>query len=176
MEAVFYGRVAVENATALLRFSKKGLTQELLHNLKYRGQEQIGRFFGTWLGSELSELDAYQNIDCIIPVPIHGLKKRKRGYNQVTGFGAKISEALEKPMYEDVLVKNLKTSSQVFKQRLTRFGNTEVFAIADRTKIEGKHLLVVDDIVTTGATLENCANQLLNAGASKVSFATIAIA
>lgn len=176
MKNVFYGRVEIEHATALLQFNKKGITQELLHNLKYRGRENIGVFFGKWLGAELAEIEAYKAIDCIIPVPIHKLKKRKRGYNQVTGFAKEISEALQKPLLEDVLLKTNKTQSQVFKQRFTRFGNEEVFSIKKREAIEGKHILLVDDIITTGATLENCANQLLHAGASKISLATIAMA
>jgi len=176
MKSVFYGRVPIEQATALLKFNKKGITQELLHNLKYRGRENIGVFFGKWLGAELAEIESYKVIDCIIPVPIHKLKKRKRGYNQVTGFGLEIAKALQKPMVEDVLLKTNKTKSQVFKQRFTRFGNKEVFTIQNKEKIMGKHILIVDDIITTGATLENCANQLLLAGASKISLTTIAMA
>ena len=176
MKDVFFGRVAVENATALLKFHKKGLTQQLLHNLKYRGREQIGVYFGKWLGTELAETKLYQNVSCIIPVPIHKLKKRKRGYNQVTGFAREIAKALEKPFVEDVLLKTNKTTSQVFKQRLTRFGNEELFSVTNQQKIMGKHILLVDDIVTTGATLENCSNKLLAAGASKISLATIAMA
>ncbi len=176
MKAVFYGRVPIAQATALLKFNKKGITQELLHSLKYRGREHIGVFFGKWLGAELAEIESYNAIDCIIPVPIHKLKKRKRGYNQVTGFGVEISAALQKPMLEDVLLKTNKTKSQVFKQRFTRFGNDEIFTIKNEEKINGKHILLIDDIVTTGATLENCSNQLLNAGAKTISLATIAMA
>ncbi len=176
MTGIFYGRVPIEQATALLKFTKKGITQELLHNLKYRGQENIGIFFGKWLGAELAEIESYTSIDCVIPVPIHKLKKRKRGYNQVTGFGVEISTALQKPLIEDVLLKTNKTKSQVFKQRFTRFENPEVFSLHNKEKIAGKHVLLVDDIITTGATLENCANQLLTAGASKISLATIAMA
>lgn len=176
MTDIFYGRVPIVQATALLQFNKKGLTQELLHNLKYRGRENIGVFFGKWLGDELAEIESYTSIDCVIPVPIHKLKKRKRGYNQVTGFGMEISAALQKPFIEDVLLKTNKTKSQVFKQRFMRFENPEVFSIHNKAKITGKHVLLVDDIITTGATLENCANQLITAGASKISLATIAIA
>lgn len=176
MTAIFYGRVPIVQATALLKFTKKGITQELLHNLKYRGCENIGVFFGKWLGAELAEVESYKSIDCIIPVPIHRLKKRKRGYNQVTGFGLEISEALQKPMFEDVLLKINKTKSQVFKQRFTRFGNEGVFTIKNEAKIKRKHILLIDDIVTTGSTLENCANQLLTAGAKTISLATIALA
>jgi ComF family protein len=176
MRDVFYGRVSIEQATALLQFNKKGITQELLHNLKYRGNEKIGVFFGQWLGSELAETKTYQGIDFVIPVPIHKMKRKKRGYNQVTGFGLEISKALQIPMLENVLLKINKTQSQVFKQRFTRFGNEEVFTVKNKAQIQGKHILIVDDIITTGATLESCANHLLTAGASKISLATLAIA
>lgn len=176
MKAVFYGRVPISNATALLQFNKKGITQELLHNLKYRGNEKISYFFGAWLGQELAEIEAYQAIDCIIPVPIHKHKKRKRGYNQVTGFGKEIATILKKPMLDDVLVKTLQTKSQVFKQRFTRFGSSEMFTVQRSEKIRSQHILLVDDIVTTGATLETCAAKLVEAGAREISLATIAIA
>ena len=175
MRSVFSGRVPLENATALLQFHKKGITQQLLHDLKYRKQEHISYFFGKWLGAELSELTAYQTIDLVIPVPIHTTKKRKRGYNQVHGFGAEIAKALAIPFTENVLLKKSATKSQVFKQRFTRFTNQEVFKIERAALIKGKHVLVVDDIVTTGATLETCANQLIENGASTISFATMAI-
>jgi ComF family protein len=176
MKAVFYGRVPISNATAIVQFNKKGITQELLHNLKYRGNEKISYFFGAWLGQELAELETYRAVDCIIPVPIHKHKKRKRGYNQVTGFAKEIANALQKPMLDEVLVKTLQTKSQVFKERFTRFGTSEVFTVQHSEKIQSQHILLVDDIVTTGATLETCASKLLNAGAREVSLATIAIA
>lgn len=176
MKTIFYGRVPITNATAMLQFTKKGLTQELLHNLKYRGQEKISSFFGSWLGQELAELRNYRAIDCVIPVPIHKHKKRKRGYNQVTGFAKEIAMALQKPMIEDVLLKSGRSTSQVFKQRFTRFGPSELFIVKYSEKIQGKHVLLVDDIVTTGATLETCASKLVKEGAREISLATMAIA
>ena len=176
MKDIFYGRFAVEQATALLQFQKKGITQELIHNLKYRGQKEIGDFFGSWLGSELSELDHYRAVDMVIPVPLHKQRLKKRGYNQVTGFGREIAKALQIPYYEDVLIKVSKTSSQVFKKRFTRFNSEEIFTVQNKDAITSKHILLVDDLVTTGATLENCALQLLNNTQAKLSLATIAIA
>ncbi len=175
MKDIFYGRFAVENATALFQFQKKGMTQELMHNLKYRGQKQISNFFGKWLGSELSEINEYQNIDLVIPVPLHKQKLKKRGYNQVEGFGKEIAKALNIEYCDTVLIKVSKTSSQVFKQRLTRFNSEEIFTVKNTELIMNKHILLVDDIVTTGATLENCASQLLNGSNVKISLATMAI-
>ena len=176
MKDIFYGRFAVESATALFQFQKKGITQELMHNLKYRGQKQISNFFGSWLGSELSELREYKNIDLVIPVPLHKQKLKKRGYNQVEGFGKEIAKALKIAYCDNVLIKVSKTSSQVFKQRLTRFNSEEIFAIQNTEIIMNKHILLVDDIVTTGATLENCASQLLKESNVKISLATMSIA
>ena len=122
----FYGKFQVELATALLTFQKKGITQELLHNLKYRKQKQISSFFGTWLGAELAEIKAYKDIDIVIPVPLHKQKLKSRGYNQVEGFGKEIARALQISYRDDVLIKINKTETQVFKQRFKRFQNTEV--------------------------------------------------
>ncbi|MBT8261380.1 MAG: ComF family protein [Bacteroidia bacterium] len=176
MKRVFYGLIPVENATALLHFQKKGITQQLLHNLKYRGQEEIGAFLGDWLGAELAENPKYVSIDLVIPVPIHNRKRRKRGYNQVTGFGKQIASALGAEFREDILLKVSKTSSQVLKKRLTRFQDEQIFRLQERNLLRDKHVLLVDDIVTTGATLENCARQLLDKTNARLSVATMAIA
>jgi len=176
MKDVFYGRFEVQNATALLQFQKKGITQELLHNLKYRGQEKISSFFGKWLGEELSSNDSYAGVDMVIPVPLHKQKLKKRGYNQVSGFGREVAAALNVPFREDLLLKISKTNSQVFKKRLTRIAVEEIFTVHSPEIIANKHILLVDDIVTTGATLENCALQLHKSENVTISVATIAIA
>ncbi len=179
MKNSFYGRIPVQNATALLQFQKKGLTQELLHNLKYRGNQQISFFFGKWLGAELANNPDYQSVEIVIPVPLHKQRLKKRGYNQVSGFGKEIANALKTEFREDVLVKISQTESQVFKDRMFRFSNandTSVFSIRKSEAIKNKHILLVDDIMTTGATLENCALELLKTEGVSVSFATIAIA
>lgn len=176
MKDIFYGRFPLEQATALLQFQKKGITQELIHKLKYRGKKEISAFFGSWLGTELAEIEAYKNIDLVIPVPLHKQKLKKRGYNQVAGFGKEIAKALAVPYRDDVLLKISKTNSQVFKKRFTRFNSEEIFSLQNSNVIKNKHLLLVDDIVTTGATLENCALQLLKNTQAKISLATIAIA
>ncbi|MBT8255502.1 MAG: ComF family protein [Bacteroidia bacterium] len=176
MKRIFYGRFPLEQATALLQFQKKGITQQLLHNLKYRGQKKVSSFFGEWLGGELALLPEYQTIDAVIPVPLHKQKLRKRGFNQVHGFASEIARSLDVQLLDDVLLKISKTSSQVFKKRFTRFNQEEVFSVRSPEKIDGMHILLVDDIVTTGATLERCAEQLLRSERVTLSVATIAIA
>lgn len=179
VKEMFQGRLSVEKATALLFFTKKSIVQELIHNLKYRKQEQVGCFLGKWLGNELASIAAYKDIDVVIPVPMHPRKKRKRGYNQVSCFAIEIANAMEVPYSEKVLIKNVTTTSQVFKERIKRFHLSEikkiVYTITDAKQIENKHVLLVDDIVTTGATLEQCGTVLLKEKGVKLSIATMAI-
>lgn len=177
VKKVLYGRAELENATALFRFEKKGLVQELLHGLKYRGYETIGITLGNWLGSELKTLEAYKAIDMVIPVPLHKKKLRQRGYNQVAEFGRHIALQLKVPYRDDLLLKITNTKSQVNKKRFSRWGDTDtLFALQNTSELQNKHILLVDDIITTGATLEACANVLKKAENIKISIATIAIA
>lgn len=176
MKDVFYGRFPVENATAMLQFNKRGITQQILHNLKYRGREEISVFFGQWLGQELFDKPQYRSIDMVIPVPLHKQKLDTRGYNQVAGFGREIAKALQIEFRDDILLKISKTASQVFKPRFLRVQDDDIFTLAKPKDVINKHILLVDDIVTTGATLENCAQKLLKNEGCKLSLATIAIA
>jgi ComF family protein len=177
LKNVFYGRVNLELATALLHFSKKGIVQQLMHNLKYRGHQDVGVLLGKWLGEELKTLEAYQNLDVVIPVPLHSSKLRQRGYNQVDKFGREIAEALGIEFNTKVLQKTVATKTQVFKDRLKRWTNDDaIFSIADYETLKGKHILLVDDIITTGATIETCANALLKIEGVTISLATMAIA
>jgi len=177
VKKVVYGRVKLENATALLHFSKKGIVQQILHNLKYRGHESIGEFFGKWLGAELATTDAYKNIDVVIPVPLYKSKLRKRGYNQVAKFSQEIAKALNAEYNDSVLIKIKSTKTQVFKARTTRWKDDRaLFNISENKSLAGKHILLVDDIITTGATVEACATVLLKIHNIKLSLATLAIA
>ena len=177
VEKVFYGRIKLEQATTLLRFEKKGIVQQLLHNLKYRSHETIGAILGEWLGNELKTIEAYNNIDVVIPVPLHKNKLRKRGYNQVAKFGIEIAKALNAEYIDSVLIKTTATKTLVFKKRMSRWNNpNEVFSIKNKPLIKGKHILLVDDIITTGATIEACTNILNKANNIKISVATMAIA
>jgi ComF family protein len=176
LKNVFYGRIKLEQATALLHFSKKGVVQQLMHNLKYRGHEEVGLILGQWLGEELKILKTYQDIDVVIPVPLHRSKLRKRGYNQVTTFGQEIAKSLNVDFNTTVLQKTTATKTQVFKDRLLRTSsNSGIFSISDNQTLKGKHILIVDDIVTTGATIELCANALLQIEGVKISVVTMAI-
>lgn len=174
---VLYGRAKIEHGTALFRFEKKGIVQKLIHNLKYRDHEEIGFLLGNWLGNELKTVENYKDIDVVIPVPLHEKKLKKRGYNQVAKFGQQIAEALNADYKDEVLVKITNTKSQTTKSRFSRWLNTdELFALKNMETIDHKHILLVDDIITTGATLEACISVLSQVKNVKISVATMAIA
>ncbi|RAJ18082.1 ComF family protein [Olleya aquimaris] len=175
---VFYGRAKIEAATALLRFEKQGMVQHLLHQLKYGNNQAISGFLGDWLGEELKMSNYYNTIDMVIPVPLHNKKLKKRGYNQVTQFGQHIAKALNTTFKEDILVKVTNTAtSQASKSRLERWQlDNETFAVSQLDKLHNKHILLVDDIITTGNTLEACIIELTKAQNIKISIAAMAIA
>ena len=173
---VFYGRAEIENAASLFYFRKKGMVQSLIHNLKYRGHEEISAFLGEWLGTELSEMENFRNIDVVVPVPLHKKKLKSRGFNQVEGFARKLAEKLDAEYVDDVLVKKYPGSTQALRNRLSRWGSMEeTFLLENPGKIQNKNVLLVDDIVTTGATLEACIEKLKQTEGVKVSIATMAI-
>lgn len=176
IKKVFYGRVNIEHATALLLFEKKGMVQKLIHNLKYRGQEDIGAYLGTWMGTELLKTKAYREISSVVPVPLHKSRLRQRGYNQVEQFGRKIAYLLNVPYVDNVLVKKQGSGTQTIKRRFARWGTIDAtFQVEGGDRLEGHHILLVDDLVTTGATLEACATKLLSIPGTKVSIATMAV-
>lgn len=177
VKKLFYGRLKLENATALFFFEKRGGVQQLMHNLKYRGDKEISRSLGEWLGYELAQNPKYAQIDLVVPVPIHPKKKKTRGYNQVSGFAQAIARHLNTRCNESLLIKSKNTKTQVFKGRFTRSDEVfEAFSITDISSEESNHILLVDDILTTGATLEACAIQLLQIPNIKLSIAVMAIA
>lgn len=174
---VFYGRVRIENAISLLVFEKKGITQRLMHDLKYKGNKAIGPELGKWTTKNIFETAWVHEIDVVVPVPLHKKRLRKRGYNQVEGFGKTIADALQVPYIDHCLVKVHANKTQVFKNLTARFKNVEHNFEIEPTKkyhLEHKHILLVDDIITTGATLETCAEKLMEIPKTKVSIATMA--
>ena len=176
VKKVFYGRVKIEKATALLHFRKKAGVQHLIHDLKYRGHREIGTYLGKWLGTELSNSDWKDKIDVIIPVPLHRSRLKERGFNQVEDFGKEIAASLNAEYIDDILLKISSTQTQTFKDRLSRWGKLEeTLQIKNSEKIAGKHILLVDDLVTTGATLEACAHKLYEVPDITISIATMAI-
>ncbi len=175
LEKTFYGRIHIDFATSLLMYQRKGITQHLIHQLKYKGKEELGTFFGSWLATELQTSERCPQFDFIVPVPLHAKKLKTRGYNQVTKFGQKIAETLEVPYNSSVLMRKLDSKTQTSKLRIERFKDLqEKFFITDTLQFENKHVLLVDDVVTTGATVEACIMKLQKIKGIKVSLATIA--
>lgn len=172
-----YGRVQLKYASALLWFSKKGLVQHLIHNLKYKGHEDIGLFLGQWHGEELKLHEGFKTVEVVIPVPLHSRRLRQRGYNQVHKFAEALAVALDCEYNTSVLQKTKATKTQVFKDRIRRWITDEaLFVVTEHESLKGKHILLVDDLITTGATLETCANALLKIDGVTISVATMAIA
>lgn len=175
IEKSFYGRIPLENATSLFYFFKKGNVQRLIHELKYNKQQQIGTFIGDWLGEQLAESKRFESVDCIIPVPLHPKKLKKRGYNQVTTFGESLSKKLAIPYHSTILIRVSSTKTQTKKLRLERWKNVqELFHVNNNDALENKHILLIDDVITTGATLEACYDALSHTKNLKISIACMA--
>ncbi|MCB9360438.1 MAG: ComF family protein [Flavobacteriales bacterium] len=173
---VFWGRVDVQNVAALYFFKKKGKVQNLLHQLKYKEAKEVGERIGELYGFDLLKSSWIESIDCIIPVPLHPKKLKKRGYNQSEYFAKGLSKSTEKTLETTVLYRKKHNDTQTKKSRFNRWENvSEIFDIKNSEQIVGKHILLVDDVVTTGATLEASVKALLKVNCS-VSIVTIASA
>lgn len=173
----FYGKVPVKHALAYLYFKRSGRVQKLLHALKYKGIQEIGETLGQWYGVNLKENGYITEFDLILPVPLHRVKERKRGYNQAESFAKGLATQLEVSWFEQVLVRQVNTATQTHKSRPERWANVEhVFKVQKPALVTGKRILIVDDVLTTGATLEACALTLLRAGCKEISVAAIAAA
>jgi len=173
---LFWGRAKIEHATAFFYFNKGTNYQEMMHHFKYHGKKEIGFVLGKHFGLQLRE-SSFNKIDLIIPVPLHPKKLKKRGYNQSDWIASGLAYALEKTTDTSTLIRSVATTTQTRKSRFARWQNVEnIFRITDPSKIEGKHILLVDDVVTTGSTLEACANVLLEIKNTKVSIAALAVA
>jgi ComF family protein len=173
----FWGKVELQGAYALYYFAKGGKVQNLMHHFKYKGMQEIGVLLGNIAGEQLARSDIFSSVDVIIPVPLHKKRLKERGYNQSTCFADGLAQRLTAVVDDGNLVRVKSTETQTHKSRFSRFENMqEVFAVLDPEKLNGKHVLLVDDVVTTGSTLEACSLQLLKVDGLKLSIATIAYA
>ncbi len=173
----FWGRLPLQNATSLFYFDKGNKVQHLMHQFKYRNKKEIGNKLGLMLGTDLLKAEQYLDIACVLPVPLHEKKQRIRGYNQSEYFAAGIAEGMNVRYDTSILHRLLHTETQTGKNRLERWENVkDAFFIQNGEKIENSHVLLVDDVLTTGATLEACAQHLLEIRGIKLSVATIAFA
>ena len=172
-----YGRLPLEHASALMYFHKKGIAQELIHNLKYRGHQEVGDLMGNWYGSALKMCENLQTIDAIIPIPLHGKRLKKRGYNQLTTFGKALSKELNCPLNETILKRMQNSKTQTFKNLLSRNEiKSHTFQAHFSENDHNKHFLLIDDVITTGATLEAAGKALLEIPNIKISVVCMAMA
>ena len=174
---IFWGRVEIETATAYYFFDKGSRFNVLIHKMKYRGQKEIGYELGKIFGNELKTSRFFNQIDLIVPVPLHPKKQRKRGYNQSEWIARGIADSMHKPVDIKSLCRIVDTESQTNKTKYERWKNVEnIFAVKYPESLKGKHVLIVDDVITTGSTLEACASAILDMGDTKISAATLAMA
>lgn len=172
--AKFYGKLPVEFVATMCYFHKKGIVQDMIHKLKYKGCEEIGTAIGFWYAEDLKDVAAIRSVDAIIPVPLHRKRLKERGYNQVTTFGKALSERLQIPLNETILIRNVYSKTQTKKDRFGRSANSQsVFGVDFCESDENKHYLIVDDVLTTGATLESCGKAILKIPGVKISIVCI---
>ena len=172
----FYGRLNLEEAHAFLLFKRKGITQNLLHALKYNGDQELGLALGNLFGNRCNTLKLFSAIDIIVPIPLHKSKLRLRGFNQSAIIGKGLEESLGVCLDENSVLRNVKTTTQTKKNRMERWKNVDQIFKVVGSNLQGKHVLLVDDVITTGATLESCGQAILDAGAAKISVACLALA
>jgi len=176
IEKIFWGRLPIVSATAQYYFIKESLMQHLMHQLKYKGNKELGRQLGRFMGFELQKTNRFNNLQYLVPLPLFASKEKRRGYNQATILCEGIAEVMNTELATDVIVRTQHTDTQTKKGRIERWQNMEgKFELVKPERIRNKNVLLVDDVITTGATLEACAHELLRAS-PKLSIATLCFA
>lgn len=174
---IFYGKVRLKAVTSCYFFSKEGKVQHLIHELKYKGNGDAGVFLGRELGKSIKDAPLFQGIDYLIPVPLHPKKEKQRGYNQSMMIAQGISEVTGIPVGESFLFRSVNTATQTHKSKEERWQNVkDIFMLRHAEQLEGKYVLLIDDVQTTGATLEACALRLSEVPGIVISCATAACA
>ncbi len=173
----FSGRCLLQKASSYLHFSKGGIVQALLHALKYKGRTEVGELLGTMAGSELYQDGFFDDIDFVVPIPLHPKKLKKRGYNQSEILASALSATSNINLNTDNLIRVEFTETQTRKSRFARWLNVEtVFQVSHPKLFENKHILLVDDVVTTGSTVEGCVAQMERIPGIRISLFTLAYA
>jgi len=176
-EQKFRSLIDFKHVLVYMHFHKEGIVQRLMHELKYNHKPEIGELLGRWYGSELVSAGFENEFDCVIPVPLHKTKLRKRGYNQSEGFAKGLAEVFSIESLPDALMRKRANETQTRKNRQERWENVEgLFEPLDASVLMGKHVLLVDDVLTTGSTLLSCGEAVLSAIPASLSFGLIASA
>lgn len=174
---LFWGRCFITKAAAFSYYNRGSRIRKLIHNLKYRGIQEIGTELGKIYGYNLKESGFTEGIDLIIPVPLHPAREHERGYNQSSIIAQGLSGVTGLPVEVSALVRSVKSSTQTRRSRFDRWTNVEgIFNCPDQEKVKGKHILLVDDVITTGSTIEACTNELLKIDGVRVSVVALACA
>lgn len=176
VEKIFWGRVNLHAAAAFLSMPRNGISHRLIHRLKYHGDQEVGERLGALFGHELTESARLKGIDMIVPVPLHPKKLHLRGYNQCDCIARGMAEALGASISINNLTRTHFSSTQTRRGRISRWSNVkDIFWVREPEKFEGKHILLIDDVITTGATIEACSTALLKVPGIKLSVAALAI-
>ena len=176
VEKKFWGRLQLQHATAQYYFTRESLMQRLMHQFKYKGNKELGFQLGNMMGESLKKSKRF-NIDALIPLPLFPVKEKKRGYNQATVLCEGIAESMQVPIFRDVIIRPQHTDTQTKKGRIERWQNMEgKFVLTKPEAVINKNVLLIDDVVTTGATLEACGIELLKAENVKLSIAALCYA
>lgn len=176
VEKLFWGRLPVAAACSYLHFEQDSVTQNLMHRLKYEGRTGIGSELGKSFGIKLKEKHWFQDVDVIVPVPLHITRQVRRGYNQSNYIAEGLAQVFDVPVDEKLLRRIVGSESQTNKSRFERSENVQTIFRAEKAGVSGKNILLVDDVVTTGATLVSAGAQLMEKGVNKLYIATLAVA
>jgi ComF family protein len=175
VEKIFWGRLPLVSASSHLYFTKDSLFQHLLHAFKYKSNRELGFYFGRCMGKSFLQSNRFNNVDFLVPLPLHPKKEKQRGYNQAAVLCDGIADVMQVPVLKNTILRPTATETQTHKNRINRWQNMEgKFSLSNPDIIHDKHVLLIDDVVTTGATLESCGLQLLQAHGLRLSIATLA--
>lgn len=177
LEQFFAGRIPFERAAAFAYFIKGGSLQQIIHELKYKRNPDIGSFMGKLSGDNIKGSDFISSVDLLVPVPLHPKRQKERGYNQSLKICEGISSVTGIPIDSTTLVRIVNNVSQTKNSRFDRWKNVEdIFSLTDRASFDNRHILLVDDVITTGSTIESCVKEILKSEGSKVSIFAIGMA
>ena len=174
---VFWGRIPFEGVVSFLNYEKGNRASRLIKEIKYHGNKELGYWMGRYFGHRIADVSPFTSADMVVPVPLHKRKLRQRGFNQSEYIGRGIAEILEKPLEPDILYRKIYNPTQTQRSRYQRWENVSgIFAVRENHSLSGKHILLVDDVITTGATLEACATAILSAADARISIVSLALA
>jgi len=177
VEKTFWGRIALAASMSEFYFSKGTIVQNMIHEFKYRGNKKAGHYFGNMMGKSLLNSNRFDDIDVIIPLPLFDRKEKTRGFNQAEILCNGIAEIINKPVIKQNVVRKVFTETQTKKHRIERWKNVEgIFYVTDPQSLEGKNILLVDDVITTGATIDACGTEILKIKNITLSVASLAFA